>query len=435
MEIYERVQLPLANPSIITDWLPSSTLPLLSIYIEAQSSGNILFRLAPRHGDRLATSSKYCLRLTYIFTMDNLSQVERGTSSTAANARVGSKAPITSPQHGQANEAIQIHPELQEVTDTLRGWDRAAVLQSLSHNLSHHRRFDVLWHRLLLNEQSEITKLEKVLGNLDKRDTVQSNPRLPDPLPNTTNCVPPPCSCPSYESVAYSSGSKDDKEDKTAAHFISQTHMRHHCECNVKNDLLETILIRLKRYSESVLLLHQLQKIPQTSRREWSSLYHTLKGEDILKGSDWDFMSFQDDFLSTRTERADQTFAALVYGNAPLSRLFRWVFKNRNHESTSSEADNKRTIYLHTGGMESLKKGLVAAASGVILMVPVGILLLQPMGKVVSLVVVVCFGAAFVFVLMLLGKTFDTMLFGFSAYSAVLVTFLANTQGGRGCGC
>lgn len=72
--------------------------------------------------------------------------------------------------------------------------------------------------------------------------------------------------------------------------------------------------------------------------------------------------------------------------------------------------------------MESLKKGLVAATSGVILMVPVGILLLQPMGKAISLVVVVCFGAAFVFVLMLLGKTFDTMLFGFSAYSAVLVT-------------
>ncbi|KAI1449843.1 hypothetical protein F5Y02DRAFT_413522 [Annulohypoxylon stygium] len=375
--------------------------------------------------------------------MDNLSQVERGTSSTTINPRRGNRVLITSSQQSQANEAIQQPSLLQEgpsnspddvtkivssqeiLTDSLRGWDRAAVLQSLSHNLSHHRRYDVLWHRLLLNEQKEITKLEKVLASLDKRDIEQSNSRLPDLSPNITNCVLPSCYSPNYESVACGSGKKDVKEDETAAHRISSTYVGQHCECkeeHVRNDLSEMILTRLKRYSESVLLLHRLQKVPQTSRREWSSLYHTLKGEDVLKGSDWDFLSFQDDFLSTRNERADQTFAALVYGNAPLSRLFRWVFKNRNHGSTSGEADNKRTIYLHTGGMESLKKGLVAATSGVILMVPVGILLLQPMGKAISLVVVVCFGAAFVFVLMLLGKTFDTMLFGFSAYSAVLVT-------------
>ncbi|KAI1215018.1 uncharacterized protein F4807DRAFT_466361 [Annulohypoxylon truncatum] len=169
------------------------------------------------------------------------------------------------------------------------------------------------------------------------------------------------------------------------------------------------ILKQLKRYSEFILLLHRLQKMPQTSRRKWSSLYHTLEGEGVLKSGDWDFLSFQDDFLSTPTERADQTFSALIYGNAPLSRLFRWVFKNRNHGGTTDEVNNKTTIYLHTGGMEFLKKGLVAAGSGIILIVPVGILLLQPMGKVMSLVVVMCFGAAFVFVLMLLGKTFDTM--------------------------
>lgn len=66
---------------------------------------------------------------------------------------------------------------------------------------------------------------------------------------------------------------------------------------------------------------------------------------------------------------------------------------------------------------------LVAIGSGILLLVPVGVLLLQPMDKAKSMAVVVCFGAAFVFVLMVLGKKLDTMLLGFSAYSAVLVTY------------
>ncbi|KAI0840115.1 hypothetical protein F5Y06DRAFT_248401 [Hypoxylon sp. FL0890] len=85
-------------------------------------------------------------------------------------------------------------------------------------------------------------------------------------------------------------------------------------------------------------------------------------------------------------------------------------------------AKQERKIYLHSGGIESLKKGLVAIGTGIILMLPVAILLLKPMGKVLSLVVVACFSVAFVFVMVLLEQKFDKMLVGFSAYSAVLVT-------------
>ncbi|KAI0885162.1 uncharacterized protein GGS22DRAFT_139640 [Annulohypoxylon maeteangense] len=390
--------------------------------------------------------------------MDSLSQAERGqTSTTITPERRDNDISVTSSQDNQTTEANQLCPMLQEtdpgslssetmkiissqeiLTDTLKSWARAAALQSLSHNLSHHRRYDTLWHRVLLNEQSEITRMEKMLADLDKRDENESNSTSRRPKLGPDTCVPTLCRCPSHKNIACGGNSKNHREDDTTANSVSNPCTRKPCDCNeedFKSDLSETILKRLKRYSESVLLLHRLQKIPQTTRREWSSLYHTLKGEGVLEGSDWDFLSFQDDFVSTRTERADQTFAALVYGNAPLSRLFRWLFKNRNHGRTGDEVANKTTIYLHTGGMESLKKGLVAAGSGIILMVPVGILLLLPMGKVNSLIVVVCFGAAFVFALMLLGKTFDTMLIGFSAYSAVLVTFLANTQGGGNCTC
>lgn len=68
--------------------------------------------------------------------------------------------------------------------------------------------------------------------------------------------------------------------------------------------------------------MHKLQVLPRTSRQEWSSLYNTFKSEGLLESSDWKFLSFRDDHLSTRTERVDQTFAALVYGITPLSVSF-----------------------------------------------------------------------------------------------------------------
>ncbi|KAI1462279.1 hypothetical protein F4805DRAFT_452810 [Annulohypoxylon moriforme] len=388
--------------------------------------------------------------------MDKLSQAERGQTSTAiATERKVNNLSKTSSRDNQTAETSHVSPRLQEnpgglpsdkkivssqelLTDTLKSWARAAALQSLSHNLSHHRRYDMLWHRLLLNEQSKISRMEKMLADLDKEEETGSNHKPQKHKLNTYSCAPGLRCCPNHKCIACGSNSKDNDEGETAAGHTSNPYIEKPCGCkegDFKNHLSETILERLKHYSESVLLLHRLRKIPQTSRREWSSLYHTLEGEGVLEDGNWDFLSFQDDFLSTRTERADQTFAALVYGNAPLSKLFRWLFKNRDRRGTSEEGADQTTIYLHTGGMESLKKGLVAAVSGILLMVPVGILLLQPMEKFQSLVVVVCFGAAFVFVLMLLDKTFDTMLFGFSAYSAVLVTFLANTQGSVNCGC
>ncbi|KAI2473839.1 hypothetical protein F4781DRAFT_438419 [Annulohypoxylon bovei var. microspora] len=376
--------------------------------------------------------------------MDNLSHAERGhVSTTFAHGSRDTNVSVPSSEGHNSSEAERVPSRLQGsfrsltsnmkkivssqeiLTDNLKGRGRAAALQSLSHNLSHHRRYDTLWHRLLLNEQSEITRMEEMLADLDKKGEREPISRLQKQTLHTGYCLHPPCCCSGHKSTTCCEDSKNNSEKEAAADHLSTPCMGQPSECKEEDPtshLSDMILNRLKRYSESVLLLHGLQKIPPTSRREWSSLYHTLKAEGVLESSDWDFLSFQDDFLSTRTERADQTFAALVYGDAPLSRLFRWVFKNRNRGDTTDETSSKTTIYLHTGGMESLKKGLVAAGSGIILMVPIGILLLQPMEKAISLVVVVCFGAAFVFALMLLGKTFDTMLFGFSAYSAVLVT-------------
>ncbi|KAI0840114.1 hypothetical protein F5Y06DRAFT_294782 [Hypoxylon sp. FL0890] len=50
------------------------------------------------------------------------------------------------------------------IADSLKGWAAAAALQSLSTGLSHQRRYDVLWHRLLLNEQSKIIGMEELLA-------------------------------------------------------------------------------------------------------------------------------------------------------------------------------------------------------------------------------------------------------------------------------
>ncbi|KAI1802958.1 hypothetical protein F4811DRAFT_554344 [Daldinia bambusicola] len=158
--------------------------------------------------------------------------------------------------------------------------------------------------------------------------------------------------------------------------------------------------------------------------------------EALLYKKSWKFVMFQDDFLRTRTERADQAFAALLYGGSPLAKLVRWIFKTKAYMSSKAGNENMDVSFLRTGRIEIFQKGFLAIVSGLVLMIPVGILLLQPMDRWKSLAVVVCFGAAFIGVMLLLDKKLDKMLIGFSAYSAVLVTYdhagvAANAQGRR----
>lgn len=59
------------------------------------------------------------------------------------------------------------HSILHIVDEARTSWARDVVLQSLSHNLGHRRRFDTLWHRVLLHEESVFTGIEEVLMQLD----------------------------------------------------------------------------------------------------------------------------------------------------------------------------------------------------------------------------------------------------------------------------
>ncbi|OTA76827.1 hypothetical protein M434DRAFT_18435 [Hypoxylon sp. CO27-5] len=301
--------------------------------------------------------------------MGDSSQAERGQSSTIPSHETRRS------YEGQDNS----------VTDSLKSWAKAAELQSQSVGLSHQKQYDILWHRLLLNEQSQITSMEEILALLDK-DGEEENSLV--------------------QTQAY---------DKYR-HILSSSccsHDEHSCKVkkeNLRDHLLETLYRRLKRYSESLLLMHQLQQqLPRTNMWEVDNLHRTFKDAGLLHDSDWNFLRVEDDYLSTRTDRA---FATLVYGDTPLSV--------RGDGDTKGDAGS--SIYLHTRGIESLHKGLVAFGTGIILMVPVGILLLKPMDGPKSLAVVICFSAAFVFVMVLLKQKFDKILIGFSAYSAVLVT-------------
>ncbi|OTA98311.1 hypothetical protein M426DRAFT_17542 [Hypoxylon sp. CI-4A] len=145
-----------------------------------------------------------------------------------------------------------------------------------------------------------------------------------------------------------------------------------------------------------------------------------MKDED----TDWDFMRFQDDFLSTRAENINRYFSALVYGDSGFAMLFRWIFKDRGRTKTKGDTAQ----YVSTMWMRSFKRALVATLVGVVMLAPVGILLLKPLDQGKSFVVVICFSAAFLLVLLLLHKKLDAILVSFSAYMAVLVTFLANLQ-------
>ncbi|KAI2623195.1 hypothetical protein GGR54DRAFT_40707 [Hypoxylon sp. NC1633] len=317
--------------------------------------------------------------------------------------------------------------------EPLGSWEQAAALQSRTHNLSHHRRFITLWHRLQLHEQSKIADMEEILAQLDKEAGEEPELQIRKAALDKGRLM----LSSHYDSTSRLEEQGDNRGDPIVSSDSNMKQTDDVNEGNVKDRLIEMTLDRLKRYAESLLLMHKLQQLPRTSRREWSSLYNTLKAHNVLEGNGWDFLSepSQDDFLSTKTERVDRRLAPLVYGDALLSRAFRRMFQSTGHQDAKDQDQNKRTIYLHTNGIESFIKALVAIAIGIILMVPIGILLLQPMNKAGSLVVVLCFGAAFIVVLTLLNTELDAMLLAVFAYAAVLVTFLANIQDSKGCAC
>ncbi|KAI1466478.1 uncharacterized protein F4812DRAFT_460747 [Daldinia caldariorum] len=234
--------------------------------------------------------------------------------------------------------------------------------------------------------------------------------------------------CDPYYSNASSSrgwklGQRDD-EERNGTDSTPNVHAEPACEDRAQKEKLKEHVMEMLLYSSSRVCTPSSPTAKTSPNREWSSLYHTLEAEELLQDKkSWKFVMFQDDFLSTRTERADQAFAALVYGSSPVARLFRWIFKTKAYRSSKAGNKNEEVTFLYTRKIERFQKGLLAIVSGLVLMIPVGILFLRPMDRWKCLAVVVCFGAAFIGVMVLLDNKLDKMLIGFSAYSAVLVTY------------
>ncbi|KAI2773462.1 hypothetical protein F4815DRAFT_488216 [Daldinia loculata] len=299
------------------------------------------------------------------------------------------------------------------------GWPSIAATQLYYPNLSIHRRFSYLLHRVLIDQETKLAYLENKLQELDKEDEGSNAARLKklsfDPETLLSSHTP---SQAQYQPTSIQTAPTTSKVVKEKQRKTNEDN-----RWEDKDLILESILPRLKNYDELLLLGKEMQKLPRISRREHRAFYDEVKNHHpLLDAPAYQFLYSNDDFVTTVTDRVHQYFETLIYGETPIKRLIKRIF-GRTDENSNLEIDNRILVVF--------LKVVVAFMSGVLLLFPVAILLLVNLSRAESFIVVVAFNFAFVAALAYLNCNWDTILVGLSAYMAVLVTFLSNLEQGK----
>ncbi|KAH9909729.1 hypothetical protein F4778DRAFT_11096 [Xylariomycetidae sp. FL2044] len=417
--------------------------------------------------------------------------LDRGNSQrTADPATTGSPdnhGPPTSPHTegslgstSTGSSRIATHEDM--LKDAPKSWPTAALLQVTTENLSSQRRFQYSWHRVLLEEQSIIHRLEEVVWTLDGQPENESTgtPFADEEALSGLQAL-------FWPQVSGENGVGDEQQSPQQERGQRRVS---------KSQLLDVLHSRLKRYAESLLILHDLEKLPKVKRRPWETLVNRFANEDLLRGNGWDFLHRADDALTTRADRIDLTIVgsqlyknswlakslklflrtkkksgespgshgshdrnssnsstatapgAADDANPPISghllarffRKIRWlasesvaggkgvVDASNPSSGSSNSSSDPTTEFYHAVYLDLFAKMIVVWVSGILLLAPIIILFLGDLRKTASLAVVVCFATAFVVVMVLRRVKYEVVLAAFSAYLAVLVVFLSNQQ-------
>ncbi|KAI0849939.1 hypothetical protein F5Y00DRAFT_261047 [Daldinia vernicosa] len=291
-----------------------------------------------------------------------------------------------------------------------RGWPSIAAAQLYYPNLSIHRRFSYLLHRVLLDQETKLAYLENQLERLDNEDNERNAARLRSlSFDRETLLISHTRVQAQSQPVPTPTTSKGADEEQRDTNEYSPW--------NNKDLILESAMLRLKSYDELLLLGKEMQKLPRISRREHRVFFDVVNNRHPLDASACQFLYSNDDFVTTVTDRVHQYFETLIYGDTPITKLTKRIFGRKDEIDTRI-----LTVFL---------KVVVVFASGVLLLSPVAILLLVSLSRAESFVVVVAFDFAFVAALTWLKCNWETILVGLSAYMAVLVTFLSNLEQGK----
>ncbi|KAK3378228.1 hypothetical protein B0H63DRAFT_525471 [Podospora didyma] len=282
------------------------------------------------------------------------------------------------------------------------GWPLLARQQNYYHNGSLHRRFGALHERVLMYEEVTLSSLEQQLLELDKKDDGNASDRS---------------KLRSLSPAQMRSGGKD---------------IERVCE---KDELIQEIKIRLKNYFESILQGKELRQLPRVSGGEIVNLYYNARDGHGLDREAMRFLRECEDFVTPRTERLHNRLEWLIFGDLEGKQ---WYKRLLLRPFVASKVNSDKTTMAQRIPQLRVKlvlTVLVVLISSVILLSPVLILYFSNATKAWSAGVVLLFVLVFTTIMATLpNMKIDTIFIALSAYMAVMVTFLANFQGGQ-CQC
>ncbi|KAM7204162.1 hypothetical protein V8F33_001797 [Rhypophila sp. PSN 637] len=275
------------------------------------------------------------------------------------------------------------------------GWPEFAHRQHYEHNRSIHRGFGDTHERLILDYEVRIHLLICELDNLDKTDA---------------NMYPS-----IIRGLSYYEGSNINTDDATLERLTK------------RRELMDELHDILPKYDELLFYQERMRSLPRISRPEHEDYVEQVERHNLLDKPARGFLYYPDDCVTTRVERAHRSFEWLLYGDSWLYSFLRKWFLSRKR------ADGAE--YISKNRLRTVSISVIVCLTLGLLFTPMLILLLAPINKWQSALVVGFFGVVSATGMSSLPRIKTAEVFiAMSAYMAVLVTFLANLVSGQ-CQC
>ncbi|KAI2623196.1 hypothetical protein GGR54DRAFT_638439 [Hypoxylon sp. NC1633] len=342
--------------------------------------------------------------------------VQSGSNPRTSDAHASPISPSRTPRE-------EIHQNFRSNSHILRtapkGWPSIAAFQMYYENFSIHRRFSNLMQRVLMDQETKLAYLENKLEELDQEDDRINKSRIkklpfdPDSLLATYTRAQAQARSTAFTEPPLASSRGGQQQEERAEEYAPWKD---------KDLLLETIVPRLKSYIELLQLDKEMHKLHPVSRLEHVVFFDEIHNHHRLDESAYQSLYLKDDFVTTVTDRWHQYFETPFYAVSPIIIRLKQLF---GQKSNNNDGDQAQVIEIEKRSVKIFFKILVASFSGALLLSPVAILFLVELSRGLSFVVVVAFLLLFVIALSTTAS-WETLLFGLSAYMAVLVTFLAN---------
>ncbi|KAK6210737.1 hypothetical protein LQW54_005942 [Pestalotiopsis sp. IQ-011] len=306
------------------------------------------------------------------------------------------------------------------------GWPTIAAKQSKPYNTGILRKFDMYDRRVLVDQQTKIWALGRILQDMDAEDARSNMDRLetldfdPTHLIHTSR----------HDIGQHSDSSTIGEHSKPSAESLleqaSEESISSPCAEYSKDQVLEALTQRITNYYLLITLSSQVERLPRVSRYSYENFRKFVQG-DIPRDSDaWRaLMDEEDDFITTRKGLVHEKFEWLLHGQPRfgLDNIFMRLFRHREESDTKNK-------YVSPTKLEFFSKMIIGLFCMAMLAGPVGILLLVPLSDAQSFGIVVAFCSVVVLGLSGLDSFYATLV-AFSTYMAVLVTSLSNLYQAR----